>query len=53
MIKHLQQQGLSIRAIARQLGIDRHTVCRALRRDGLPKYTRTIPQASKLDPFKP
>jgi Homeodomain-like domain len=41
MIKHLQQQGVSIRAIARQLGIDRHTVRRALRREGLPKYVYT------------
>jgi transposase len=53
MIKHLKQQGLSIRAIARQLGLDRNTVRRALRRDGLPKYTRTMPRASKLDPYKP
>jgi transposase len=53
MIKHLQQQGVSIRAIARQLGIDRNTVRRALRREGLPKYIRTTPRASKLDPFKP
>jgi transposase len=53
MIKHLQQQGVSIRAIARQLGIDRNTVRRALRREGLPRYIRTTPRASKLDPFKP
>jgi transposase len=53
MIKHLKQQGLSIRAIARQLSLDRNTVRRALRRDGLPKYTRTTPRASKLDPYKP
>jgi transposase len=53
MIKSLQQQGLSIRAIARQLGVDRNTVRRALRRNGLPKYTRTTPRRSKLDPFKP
>jgi transposase len=53
MIKHLQQQGVPIRAIARQLGIDRNTVRRALRRQGLPKYTRTSLRASKLDPFKP
>ena len=53
MIKHLKQQGLSIRAIARQLSLERDTVRRALRRDGLPKYTRTTPRASKLDPYKP
>jgi transposase len=44
---------VSIRAIARQLSIDRNTVRRALRREGLPKYTRTTPRASKLDAFKP
>jgi transposase len=53
MIKHLKQQGMPIRAIARQLGIDRNTLRRALRRKGLPKYTRTSRRASKLDPFKP
>jgi transposase len=53
MIKHLQQQGVPIRAIARQLGIDRNTVRRALRREGLPRYRRTTPRTSKLDPFKP
>jgi transposase len=52
MIKHLQQQGVSIRAIARQLGIDRKTLRRALRREGLPKYVRTTPRASKLGPFQ-
>jgi transposase len=53
MIKHLKQQGLSIRAIARQLGLDRNTVWRALRCEGLPKHTRTTPHHSKLDAYKP
>jgi transposase len=53
MIKHLQPPGLSIRAIARQLGLDRNTVRRARRRDGLPPYTRTTPRASTLAPYKP
>ena len=53
MIKHLKQQGLSIRAIARPLDIDRNAMRRALRREGLPKYTRTTLRASKLDPYKP
>jgi Helix-turn-helix domain len=52
MIKSLQQQGLSIRAMARHLGIDRNTVRRALRRNSLPKYTRRAPRPSKLDAFK-
>ena len=53
MSKHLQQQGLSIRAMARQLDLDRNTVRRALRREGLTKYTRTTRLALKLDPYKP
>jgi transposase len=53
MLKPLKQQGVSIRAIARQLGRDRNTVRRALRRDGRPQYTRTTPRASKVAPYKP
>jgi transposase len=45
-LPHLQQQGVSIRAMARQLSMDRHTVRRALRREGWPKSTRTTPRAS-------
>jgi len=52
MIRSLAQQGLGIRAIARHLGIDRNTVRRALRREGVPQYKRRAPRASKLDPFK-
>ena len=51
MIRSLAQQGLGIRAIARHLGIDRNTVRRALRREGVPKYTRRQPRAAKLDPL--
>ena len=53
MMKHLQPQGVSLRALAREVGLDRNTVRRALRREGLPKYRRTTPRASQLDPFKP
>jgi transposase len=35
------------------MGLDRNTVRRALRRQGLPKYSRPAPRASKLDPFNP
>jgi transposase len=51
-IVSLQRQGLSIRAIARRLGVSRNTVRLALRRHGPP---RRIPQQrppSKLEPFK-
>lgn len=47
----LHRQGLSIRAIARRLGISRNAVRRALRRGGPPVYLRP-PRPSKLDPFK-
>lgn len=47
----LHRQGLSIRAIARRLGISRNAVRRALRRGGPPVYVRP-PRPSKLDPYK-
>jgi transposase len=45
-IQALTQQGLSIRAIAKKLGIDRKTVRRTLARDPAK------PSPSKLEPFK-
>lgn len=45
-------EGLSQRAIARQLGIARDTVAAALTRDEPPRYRR-VARGSKLDPFKP
>lgn len=47
----LHRQGLSIKAIARRLGISRNTVRAALRREGPPAYQRTA-TSSKLDPYK-
>jgi len=44
-------EGLSIRAIARRLGIARETVKRALVSEQPPKYMRK-PMPSKLDPHK-
>ena len=44
-------EGVSQRAIARRLGIDRETVATALRREGPPTYRRP-PRGSKVDPFK-
>jgi len=47
----LHRQGLSIKAICRQLGVGRNTVRRALRREGPPAYRRpALP--SKLGPYK-
>jgi transposase len=53
MLEHLKPQGWSIRAIARPLGIDRHAVRRALRREGLPPDTRTTRRAAKSAPDTP
>lgn len=53
MIRHLHRsEGLSQRAIARQLGIARDTVAGALVNDGPPKYERTAaPSAiSEVEP---
>jgi transposase len=47
----LHRQGLSIKAISRELGISRNAVRRALKREGPPRYVRPS-KPSKLDPFK-
>jgi transposase len=51
-IRILQQQGLSIRAIARQLGVSRNTVREYLRSDKPPAYSPREKRGSKLDPYK-
>ena len=54
MILDLHRQGLSISAIARQLGLDRKTVRRAIAQ-GLepPVYGPRQPRISQLQPFEP
>lgn len=52
-IKVLHRDGLSIREIARRLGIDRRTVKRHLEREGLPAYERRERQESKLEEYYP
>jgi transposase len=47
----LHRSGVPIKAIARQLGISRNAVRRALRRQGPPQRKPRI-RASKLDPYK-
>jgi transposase len=47
----LHRQGWGIKTIARELGISRNAVRRALMRGGPPAYRRA-PRPSKLDPFK-
>jgi transposase len=52
-IKVLHRDGLSIREIARKLGIDRRTVKRHLDRPGLPEYEKRARQTSKLEAYYP
>lgn len=51
-IKHLQQQGHSIKAITRLTGHSRNTVRRILRQTK-PEPFKTPPRSSRLDEFKP
>lgn len=51
-IVSMHKAGVSISAIARELGISRNTVKATLRRDGPPEYQRRQ-MPSKLDPYKP
>ena len=44
-------RGISIREIARQTGLSRNTVRKAIRSEGVPRYERP-PAPSKLDPYK-
>jgi transposase len=48
----LHRQGLSIKAIARKLGISRNAVQRALRCDGPPTRAPQRRPPSKIEPFK-
>lgn len=52
MIRRLREQGLTISAIARELGINRRTVRKALREDRVPEQNRVL-RASPIDSFKP
>ena len=51
-IRILHHQGLSIRAIARQLGVSRNTVREYLRSDKKPVYSKRPARGSKIDPYK-
>ena len=44
-------ESVPIRELARRFGIDRNTVCSAIRADAPPRYARAA-RPSKLDPFK-
>ena len=51
-IRILHEQGLGIRAIARELGVSRNTVREYLRSDKPPVYSPREQRGSKLDPYK-
>ena len=50
-IRFLRVKGISIRAIAKQLGISRNTVRRALAEDEPPEYKRATKVNPQLEPF--
>ena len=52
-IQILHQQGKSIKAITRELGVSRNTVRKYLRQKETPQYQRIQPRISILDPYKP
>lgn len=47
----LKAQGLSLRKIARHLGVSRNTVARYLASQDVPRYKQREPRPTKLDPF--
>lgn len=47
----LKAQGLSVREIARRLGVSRNTVTRYLASQDVPRYKQREPRPTKLDPF--
>jgi len=49
----LRQRGVSLRAIAQQLGLDRRTVRRYVHADAFPEIAERRPRPSVLDPWKP
>jgi len=51
-IRYLKAQGMGTRAIAKQLGISRNTVRRALRNEQPPRYTRAPRTNPQLEPFE-
>jgi len=52
MIREMREKGMSITAIAEQLGIDRKTVRKYMNSDKVPRPSHSK-RKSKLDPVKP
>lgn len=51
-IRYLKAQGLGTRSIAKEVGVSRNTVRKALKGDGPPRYRRTTKPNPQLEPFK-
>jgi transposase len=52
-IMRLHGEGVGIRAIARELGVARHTVQRFVRAEGFPERTPRLPRPGILTPYEP
>ena len=50
-LSELKGQGMSIRGIARELGVSRNSVRKYLRSPGVPREQSRGRRASKLDPY--
>jgi transposase len=51
-VMELRQQGMSLRGIAQQMGVGRHTVRRYVAADGFPEIAQRRPMHSLLDRFE-
>ena len=51
-IRYLQAQGMGIREIAREVGVSRQSVRRALAAESPPRYKRHPSRTTKLEPYR-
>jgi transposase len=51
-IRYLHAQGKGIREIAREVGVSRQSVRRALALESQPRYERRAPRMTKLEPYR-
>lgn len=51
-IRYLHAQGKGIMEVARELGVSRQSVRRALAAEGQPRYQRRSAQGTKLEPYR-
>lgn len=52
MIKELKSKGMTIKEIAKEVGVDRKTVSNWLKANTLPAYERRTKNESKIEPFE-